>query len=160
MKRIIIPVHFTLGEIIKAAFIASLLRPMMIAIMSVALLGFIFFYPIFFVRFWAAWIFIAMPLWIIFLAWRNFKSNPLMREKQRIEITENGIRVIGESFSMERSWISIHRVDHKYSFVFIWLTKRAAYPLSVSKFSKGDLSILSKIVKAHPHIKNGLKQSL
>lgn len=156
MQNIRIPIKFTLSDIVKASFIVVFLKPLMIAILSVALLGFIFFYPIFFVRFWALWLFIVMPLWVFYLAWRNFKTNPLMHEEQVVEINEKGVSVVGQSFNSQREWSSIHKVSSGKWFVFIWLTKRLAYPLPRHLFSDEMIIQLHSIVSAHPHISNGI----
>ncbi len=81
-----------------------------------------------------------------------------MREQQEFEISDSGIKVKGETFSMQREWTSIHKVSSKGTFIFIGLTKRVSYPLPRAKFSDDDFNRLYEIVNAQQHVKNGLKK--
>ncbi|WP_460052469.1 YcxB family protein [Sessilibacter sp. MAH2] len=69
---------------------------------------------------------------------KAFNSNPSAQQKQHYEISEKGVKIFGEGFSVELGWENIPRIELSKDFVLLFISKNCAYYLPKQLISNDE----------------------
>lgn len=99
---------------------------------------------------------VVIPATVLFLAWQNYRNNPLIREEIKFNLDSSHIEMKGESFELKRGWEEMYRVSESSRYCFFWITKRLAIPVLSSAINTETRTQIREYISAYPGVKNDL----
>jgi hypothetical protein len=101
---------------------------------------------------------VVIPLTVFYLAWQNFKKNPLISEELVFDLDSLSLKIKGESFELNRSWNEVYRVSETPRFCFFWITKRLTVPVMSNALNQAQKNRIKEILADFPTVKNDLSR--
>lgn len=90
---------------------------------------------------------ITLPLTVLLLAKRSFKSNSMIQESITYEFSEESLKTNGESFSSEYKWEKLHKVDMTNEWLLLYHSKTVANFVKIKDVNNANLEGLKDLLK-------------
>ncbi|OCX50274.1 hypothetical protein BEL04_23480 [Mucilaginibacter sp. PPCGB 2223] len=91
---------------------------------------------------------ITLPVTILLIAKRSFKSNLMVQELIAYEFSDEGVKVKGESFSSDYKWSKLHKVAITNDWLLLYPSKMLAIFVKTNEVSAENLEQLKHLFKA------------
>ena len=98
-------------------------------------------------------IMVIQPLGIFYMIRRNYNSSNYLREKLDMELTDDEVKITGETFYMEIEWLKVYKIDERKNWFLIYLNNLSAILIHKKDLSKEKISQVREILKAVPTAK-------
>jgi hypothetical protein len=95
-------------------------------------------------------ILVIQPLGIFYMIRRNYYSSNLLKESLQMELSDNDVKITGETFYMEILWSKVYRVDERDKWFLIYLNNLSAILISKRELSDEKIDRIRNILKAVP----------
>lgn len=95
-------------------------------------------------------ILVIQPLGIFYMIRRNYYSSNLLKESLQMELSDNDVKITGETFYMEILWSKVYRVDERDKWFLIYLNNLSAILISKRELSDEKIDHIRNILKAVP----------
>jgi len=95
---------------------------------------------------------IVLPISVYRNARKNYLSNKCLQENITYEITDDKLKVVGESFNSELSWDKMYRITEFWKWILIFQTRNSAFLIPKSSFGK-ELYEFKELIINKTHIK-------
>lgn len=95
-------------------------------------------------------ILVIQPLGIVYIIRRNYYSSNYLKETLKMELTENDVRITGETFYMEILWSKVYRVDERVKWFLIYMNNLSAIIIPKKELSPEKINNIRQILKAVP----------
>ena len=101
---------------------------------------------------------VVQPFTIYLTIKRNYDSSNHLRERLEIELSQNEIKVQGESFDTKIKWMKIFKIDEEQNWFLIYQNNLSAIIIPKKEFSSTQLEEFRAILTAIPNVPVHLKK--
>ena len=100
---------------------------------------------------------IVLPISIYYGTRKNFRSNKCLHENITYEITDDKLKVVGESFNSELSWDKMYKITEYWKWILIFQNRNAAFLIPKRGFGK-ELLVFKELIINKTHIKTNFSR--
>lgn len=101
---------------------------------------------------------VVQPCAIYWTIKRNFDSSTQLGEQLEIELTENEIKVHGETYYTEMRWESVFKIDERTNWLLIYQNNLSAIIIPKRDFTDAQQEELRQILTSIPKVPVHLNQ--
>jgi hypothetical protein len=102
---------------------------------------------------------VVQPLVIFWTIKRNYDSSNHLGEPLEINLTQNEIKVRGESFYLEIAWNKIFKIEETKRWFLIYQNNLSAILVSKKNLSTEEMNTFKNILRAIPNVPVHLKEN-
>jgi len=100
---------------------------------------------------------VVQPIVIYSTIWQNYHSSNHLRETLEMELTEEEIKITGESFYMEILWQKMFKIVEEPHWFLIYQNNLSAILIPKKELSSSEITDFKKILKQVPNVPVQLK---
>jgi hypothetical protein len=88
------------------------------------------------------------PLFLLFIARRNFKSNYRLNELINYEFSDEGYTTTGESFNSKVDWAKVYKVHIIQGWLILYHSRMVANMIKIESDNDSNIEALKQFLKA------------
>lgn len=87
------------------------------------------------------------PLFLLFIARRNYKSNYRLNELITYEFSDEGYTATGESFNSKVDWAKVYKVHIIQGWLILYHSRMVANMIKIEPNNEGNIEALKQLLK-------------